>query len=560
MRALERKVPGPNSSRPAPRATAAASASTVPAGELTAFVVSALAIAVIRIWLVRGPQFFNDSYQYLSIADNLRRGHAIATSIIHFDTERAHGQLPAPETTLAPGYPILIWAASGTRLPPECVGLLISLASAIVVLPLIRSAAQSLALGRNATRLALLLWTLSAQGSLYGITLYAESIFTATTLAALALLLRNERDDERAPWRVPIALLLLGAGYCLRYAGLFFVAAVHAHALVRIARKRRHIGLWVSSLIACDALVALVMARNAVIAGTWKGGNSRPLYNGAAYVVHRLGVAAYELVLGSLQPPSSFPFGPFALLACAGGTAAVLTAARSYRGGRARLSSEHTQLAVLGSWVVIYCAGMAYLGLTTQISLGSRMFVPLLPGLALLALSMLEHSGTHPPSRSPARSGAGWVLMFVVGYVGANLSSTLQRPRIAEHRVVAQALELPMPSEEPLSQWMESSIPKDAVLLAVEGQATGYVLQRNTISAVGRDFTAVTWDETETRETMSRFGAEYLVVYPEVVATGGVDGLDSELFRRLASRAPPRWLELAAENPRVLVFRVRTVR
>jgi hypothetical protein len=114
-----------------------------------------------------------------------------------------------------------------------------------------------------------------------------------------------------------------------------------------------------------------------------------------------------------------------------------------------------------------------------------------------------------------------------------------------------------MRGERPLAQWLDTAVPREAVLLSVDGQATGYVLGRRTISTPGRSFTALVWDEEEVRRTVARFEASYVIVYPEVVASGGVDRLDSPLLRDLASRRPPGWLELAAENPRVLVYRAR---
>ncbi len=516
-----------------------------------------LALAVARVSLVGGPQFFNDSYQYLSIAENLRHRLAIETSVVHFDDERARDRLPAPETTFPPGYPLLIWALSLGRLPPEWIGLLISLASAVGVLPLLRAAAMALDLPVRESRFILVLWAGSAQASLYGITLYAESVFTVLCVAAVVLLLEHGRDEGAASWRVPVACLLAGAAFWMRYAGLFFVVAFHAHALVCVWRDRTRLTTWGVSLAACDALVALLMARNMAVAGTWTGGNARPVYRGAREVLHRVGVGLYELSLGSIRDPRSLPFGLFALLLClgvAGAAALLLHEWASAR--RVRIAATRDQYTLLLLCVVIYCGAMIYAGFTRQISLGARMFVPVFPGLALLAGLV----GLPSPTWAAA-SRRWWTSLFLaplmVGYLGANAQSALGRPRVAEHRTVAEALALPMEGGRPLLQWLEETVPRDGIVLAVEGQATAYVLKRKTISAVGRLFTTLTWDEEQTRRTTRRFGANFVIVYPAVVASGGVDGLDSRLFRDLAARRPPDWLELAAVNPRVLVYRVR---
>lgn len=520
--------------------------------ELALYMAVVLAIATTRIVLAGGPQFSNDSYQYLSVVENLRDRGSLFTSIVHFDTERASGRVPAPATTFPPGYPLAIWALSWTRLPPEWVGLFFSLVCAIAVLPLMRVAASGVGLRASATRRCLLVWALSAQVALYATSILAEAAFTAASLGAVVLLIRA--DDARAGKRRPslaLAYLLVALSCWLRYAGLLFVAAFHVHAAFRMRRDRERLASWARSLLLCDAVVGALLARNIAHTGTWRGGNERQLRNGLGYVLHRLGDAAYELTLGSIQKPVSLAYALFAALAIAGVLAALVMVTRS------RIDSLGTPTALSLDrarpllWCVgVYCAGMCYLGFTTQISLGARMFVPVLPEVLLVA--GLVWSGI----RESKESSRAWSLvassLLAVGFLGGNLFSLARRPRSPGHRTVADSIALPTRSGVPLSTWMETSIPRDAVVFAVDGQATGYALRRKTVSAIGRKFTTATWGEAEVRQTMSRFGAEFLIVYPQIAATGG---LDSEFLRRLARRAPPRWLHVAAENPRVLIYR-----
>lgn len=540
----------------APPPLAAVPQPTVGHRELALWMAAFLSMAALRIALVGGPQFFNDSYQYLSMVDNLRHHHSLSTAIAHFDTERARLRLPAPETTFAPGYPILIWAFWWTGLAPEWIGLLLSLLSALSVLPLLRAAARALRLPADAARLCLLLWTLSAQASLYAITLYAEAAFTAAVLAAIVLLLGRQGESAGARWREPAAFLIIGLSYAIRYAGLLFVLAFHIHALVAMWQRQPQRLRWALSLCCCDALITLIMIRNAVVAGTWMGGNTRTAPHGLSDVLRRLGVAAYELAVGSVQhrPPPQLLV--FAALLCAGAAATSACAIRAYLSfsrKRSHSTAEPARVALLSLCAFVYISGMSYLGLRTQVSLCSRMFVPLLPVLALLAALFLASAPREPFTPRILRKALA--VMFVVGYAGANLISTVHRPWVAAHLVVAERLKLPTPSGEPLSRWIDSSIPPNAVLMSLEGQATGYLLRRKTVSAPGRDFTALSWDEADVQLVMSQFGAQHLIVFPEVVESGGLDHLDSELFRRLAARRPPDWLELVAENARTLVFR-----
>lgn len=535
---------------PAPAAAPAA----IGRGELALWMAALLALSVVRVARAGGPEFLNDSYQYLSMVDGLREHGALVTSIAHFDTERARLRLPAPETTFPPGYPLAIWALGFTGLPAEHLGLALSLLGALAVLPLLRAGAAALRLPPGAARLALLAWAASAQASLYAAMLYAEASFTAVSLGGLVLLLGRARDPVERPWRLPAAALLVALAYVVRYAGLFYLVALHAAAALEVARGRASGRRWALSLAAADAVVAAFMARNVIVAGTWMGGNTRTVSHGASDVLHRLGVGAWELAVGSVQrrPPILLLGFAALLLAGAVGVGASATRAALRRGGR-DLQAPGPGPTLLLLCAAVYVAGMCYLGFTSPVSLGARMFVPLVPVLGLLAGRALAWAGWLPVPRRSA--GRAFAAAAAAGYVGANAVSLLQPAPVVHHQGVEARLARPTPSGESLARWIAVNVPRDAVLLAVDGQATGYVLRRRTVSAAGRDFSALTWDEGEVRRTMAQFGARFLVLYPEVVESGGVDRLDSELFRRLAARRPPAWLELAAENGSALVFR-----
>jgi hypothetical protein len=513
-----------------------------------------LAASATRVLLTRGPHLSNDSYQYLSVVENLRQRSSLSTSIIYFDTERASGRVPAPATTFPPGYPLAIWALSWTHPRTELLALALSLASAIAVLPLLRAAASGVGLGVASARACLLIWASSTQVAHYATTVLAETLFAAIILAALVLLIRAEAAPvEGGRSSLILAYLLVGLSCWVRYAGLFFVLAFHAEAALRIRRNCERLALRIASLLLCDAIVGSLLARNIVLTGTWRGGNERALRNGFGYVLHRLGAAAFELVLGSIQRPVPIAFASFAALALLGMLVALGVGTFGWvRSSRTPSRTSMGAAALLLS-LGIYLTGMCYLGLTTQISLGARMFVPVLPEFLLVAGLLWSRASASSLLTRGWKTAA--FALLAAGFFGGNAFSLVQRPRTGPHRVVADAMALSTSTGVPLSTWIEASIPPNAVIFAAEGQATGYVLGRKTVSVIGHNYSAVNWDEREVRETMSRFGAEYLLIYPQVMTTGSADRLDSAFLRQLGSRNSPRWLELVAENPRVLVYR-----
>ena len=96
----------------------------------------------------------NDSFQYLSVAKNIRQGNGIATDLVYFDTERSHGRIPAPLTTFPPGYPAVIAALSGLMGGFEAAARFLSVISALpaqpVLLAFVLMAARVTALVRAA--------------------------------------------------------------------------------------------------------------------------------------------------------------------------------------------------------------------------------------------------------------------------------------------------------------------------------------------------------------------------------------------------------------------------
>jgi hypothetical protein len=520
--------------------------------ELAGWALAVLAAALLRA-ASGGPALWNDSYQYLSVAENLASHRGVATSIVHFDTERVRGTLPAPETTFPPGYPALIAALSWTGVSPEWRGAFLSMLAAAVVVLLLGAAARALRLGPGATRFCLAAFTLSAEAGLYAIQVSSDMVFTAIALGGLTLLLQDERSARA--WRPPLGNALLALACWIRYAGLFLVAAIHLHALVYALRAPARRARWIAGLVLCDAIVLALVVRNMAIAGTWKGGNTRAVHHGVAYVAYRLATAVAELGLGPLHAPLSRPVLVFAPLLAAGAVVTAVAAAIQARRHGFEAAAGGGQRALLAIVIVVYGAGLCYVGFTSHVSVDVRMLVPLLPALSLLLASAL--SGVRRVWRAPARAGVAGMALLGVGYAGANVSTSLEARHPAPHAVVAASLALPTASGEPLRDWIERNVPRDAVLLAMEGQATGYVLDRRTVSAVGRLFSDLTWSEAEARDVARDFGAGWVIVYPDLVRGGTIDKLDSPLFRRLAAEDPPDWLELAAGSERALVYRVR---
>jgi hypothetical protein len=546
---------------PSPRPTSAAPGTW----EVALFALATVLVASLRLALVGGPQLTVDSYQYLSVAENLREHGTASTSIVHFDVERAHGTVPAPATTFAAGYPVVVWLLSAVGFGRESAALLVSMASAIAVVLLLRAAGTSLQLTPMAIRAVLCGWAFSAQAARYATTALAESLFTAVTLGALVLLIPAARGATSA-WRPIVGGALVGAAYHVRYAGLLLVAAFLLCALVEIARGRMR-RTWLAAAAACCAIVAIGLARNLALTGTWQGGNTKTVLRPIWFLLRPIAFSACDMLIGDsrwLKPPLSSPAALVAVSTVVLAVAACALVAWPFvaRGSRPFRPHRWTPIAI---WLGVYCAGMCYVALTSVISFGVRMFVPALPWALLIfgaALTAWDRRARGPE----VALGRSLLVTLSLSYAAINVASLTHYTRISPHEVVADALERPMSNGQPLSTWIESFIPRDAVLLSSEGQPTGYHLGRRTVSTVSRRYSEAEWTEDTTRSVMARFGATFLVVYPEALAGSEQTGpgelrfspvLESPFFRELAAGRLPEWLEVAASNPRAIIFRRR---
>ena len=75
---------------------------------LWAWTVACAILIAFRIYPGFTPYFVNDSFQYLSMAQNALQGHFGYSSIVHFDAERSFGVVPAPVVTFPMGFPLVI--------------------------------------------------------------------------------------------------------------------------------------------------------------------------------------------------------------------------------------------------------------------------------------------------------------------------------------------------------------------------------------------------------------------------------------------------------------------
>ncbi len=495
-------------------------------------------------------RLYNDSYQYLSMAHNLRTRGEIATSIIEFDTERSKGRIPAPATTVAPGYPVAIRMVESTGLSPERAGLLISLLSMAAVVPLLWLSSGWLGATRNMQRAVVLCWAINSVVIALGTSVISEGLFILLSFGGVVLLLFYEKAGESSrSFAVPVGMALIGLSYCVRYAGVLVVAALCVYTAWRVLFRRDRIMLWIASLAGCLGIVTCGMIRNAVISGTWRGGNDLVVHTPASKVLHDTVSSGYHLFFGF----SSKHVGIGMVIWAMAAMMIAILLRRSVTKAAARVWSDSAVLFLL---VLVggYIAGMIYLGMTTMIiyDFNPRYFLPILPeGLLLGAAIAAAMWRLQMDARRPRLIGI-LVAIALCGYVVENIRDLHNSSYYPGHVLVAGYFQ--EQESTPLEQWVETHIPPDSVVLATDGQASAYALHRNMISLVSPRMSHGKWDEEEVRQTMAAFRARYLITYPGMSYELAPEQDDSPFLHSLVQGEHPSWLVMAAHNSHVAIF------
>lgn len=498
----------------------------------------------------------HDSYQYLSVAANIRNGNGISTDLVHYDTERSHGRIPAPLTTFPPGYPAAIAMLSffgGSFESTARVLSAVSFAGTAFLLALILIAARVNALVRCA---ALLLLITNAVSDSFSTAVLSDSFFVFLFTAAIAALIwawwGAKHPRAQLLWTIA-GLTLAGLSYWVRYAGLFLIVALILFVVLRYLRLQHRAGIseFYAALIPLG-LAGILMARNVLLVGTWRGGNDIQVFHSI-----RDGLADYA------RAQRHFLFGEHAvhlgvwealLLAGIVGLSALI--------GRVLLRVESGASSILprslALWTLpficaaVYSAGLCYAGLRTVISFETRYFSPVMP-LYLLLFGLVAH----------------WIFAHV-RFSGEKfwLRVALCALTIGSAGVNARDMNTPLPQPEQnslfdlfaertadgpsLSEWVNVHLAPGTVIAAQDGQATGYFLHRRTLSLIGSGNSAERWECPEIRTQMNRFGARYLILYRH---PGYGSLLEESSFAATAVLAEPGCgFDVAAETPDVRIL------
>lgn len=511
--------------------------------EIMAWCVLAWITALCTLWYNQAPDFGNDGYQYLSVADNLRQGRGAATSIAYFDAERARGTIPTPMTTFPPLYSALVASAELAGMRGEVAALLISQIS-FALLPLVLGLTALTGLKPLTFRMVSVLLITNSLLLKAADRIGSDALFTLVVGGAIVCFSRSFAAEESSGMRWQAGgWLLIGCSYWIRYAGLFIFAGALAFFVFRAARNsRRKPLLQALSSVLAMWLIGANFIRNIVVSGSWKGGVAKQSIDLAHFSPRLPAAVLYHLVFGESRAQSSIGW---ALLL---GTAILLLLA--IRGGQlAKVTNSLWWM--LAAIVMVYVAAMIYANMTMVISFTPRYFIPLLPPVFLLLAMWLSAIERICPKRMLYLAPA---LLVTAGYVAMHfegISVLFDRPLHAE---VLGALRQP-DSGGDLTGWMTQNIPPGAVITATNGQAAAYALHHPTLCITDPPFSYGMVTREQILGAMDRFGSQYLILFPEASDHAAPAQKASPFLQELLRGAAIEGLGLAARNRKIMIFR-----
>jgi len=515
----------------------------------------ALVIAV-KLWPTARPLLSNDSFQYLSVAQNLRLGAGFRTSLVYFDEQRSWGVIPAPLTTWPVGYPTAIAAIQALGVPPELCGAIISAIATAVTLALLAVLGSKLGIPPFGQFLLLGLFALNFEPYHLTFAVGSDAPFTAVTLAAGAMLaFACERAFARGRWAAPAAGagVLLGLAFWVRYAGLFVFVGVCASAVAfyvfRVRARVFQALVTTCSIAACG--IGAGILRNVLLLGNWKGGNNEIATHSYRQIAHDFAVSVRDLLVGDAEPRHLLAVrllmlgivGLVGILAFAG----YRTQRTANTPGNA---STMNILLVLTIIVVGYVACFLYVERNTVITFDARFLYPMLPIALLVAISAAFSGGRLlAPGAGRLTWNSSWVALLGL-YALIHLEAWSRDVPSDAIDAAEQTLESRTADGRSVRDLVLAATGPGDSIMSTDGQAIGYILHRPTVSLPRPIFTSYSWTEGFVRSTIRRFAVRVVLI-----GTAPADRAVSPFVAALAAGNSPTWLTKVGATERATVYR-----
>jgi len=511
-----------------------------------------LLIGLLSIFLysrrVSAPELGNDSYQYLDSASHLASGACLCTTVAHFDEQVGWGRMPIPFTHFGPAYPLAIAGLKVLGLPVETGGYLLSVAGYLLVICLIWLTSYYLEIEPWSIALVCLVWSVNFLALDLGVSVGTDCLFTALFTGVCALVAYDVRSVARPRPAVLLALgALVGAGFWLRQAGLFLVPPLFLYLAWRWWRQPRSRPYALGGAALALTLVAWIMARNIRLVHSWNSGFANGRHAPWQTVISESARVPYHVLFGT-QTKAHLDI--WAVLFFTSLLVLAWRALANRRQGPAPARLPHTRRTTV-IWMLVFAAAFAggtlVAELRTIVADYVRYDFPLLP-IVLIVCGVLFRFVNDRIARVAA-------LACVLSVVMIDVHSLVAQRQAGMSSLPTDLLAQQVQPGTSMRTWIEQTVPSDATLIATEGQAVHYLLNRPVVAIIEPQYTVHTWDETDLRSVMRRFGAQYILVFPGAGKERAPEQQSVPFLLALSEGHNPGWLSVAARTRGVILYR-----
>lgn len=523
------------------------------------------ATSCVKLYPAWQPQLFNDSFQYLSVAENSLRGRIGETSLIHWDEDRSFARIPAPMTNFPIGYPILISYIQSFGVTGESAGLIVSLVSSFGSILLLDLLCRRVLLPSGYRAVVLLVFSSSFATAFFATALLSEAAFTLCILAGLILTMYVIDRQSEAVERKRVALAIaagvaFGLSYWFRYAGLFFIFALLLWITIELLIskfKNFHSKNILIVVAVSSCLVLPGLLRNQILVGSWRGGNNKYVYHSVGELAHDYAVAIFELLFGSGDVSNDFLKSIRLLLALSillASAISILFLFQAPERATLRVSRlVHSPVGLLTILIFTYVACLAYAASRTGIDRNFRYFFPIFPPILALA-ALFVHSNTTSDKTSVTRKVwmGSWIASLIF-FVILNFSLSLSAQNSSNRDSTRSDLDKKIGRWPSLFALIDLKTTADDVIMANNGQAIGYFTDRRIVSFIGTKNSSILWTDAVVRENVSRYKVKLLIIHRRRDESSSLR-MQSVFLHQLANAHSPGWLRLLAESDTFVVY------
>jgi hypothetical protein len=146
------------------------------------------------------------------------------------------------------------------------------------------------------------------------------------------------------------------------------------------------------------------------------------------------------------------------------------------------------------------------------------------------------------------------VILFVLSAITVEGRNLFVKPGQADWLLTRSMLAEEVQPGTSLLEWLRKQVSPDGTILAVEGQAVHYVLERPVVAVIPAGDTGRRPDEAGFRSVMLQFRSRYLLLFPNAPPARIPDQTSYGFLQAVASGNAPAWLKLAARSRNAAVY------